>query len=182
MGDGPEGPDRPWHHRHIAARSPALLVTRSIVKPLTRLTSSLQAHRRRRYRGAGRGRQAPRRIRHHRARRDRCARRRSAGRPANACTRTKKPKCAATASAASSCRNCPSSLDVQVNAIAESVETSARNLVDTARSMHSVSRIRASRGRRRLACKPDDGGTRRHRGCGERTTRRRHQRDQRARA
>ena len=48
------------------------------------------------------------------------------------------------------------SLDAEVKAIADSVETSARNLVDTARSMQSVSISARQRSRRRVAYQQDD--------------------------
>lgn len=114
------------------------LVTRSIVKPLTRLTSSLQ-------RIAGGDIEAPVEGVKRRDEFGTIARAVIDVRDAISRQTTERMHQDEEAKAHSDgerrklLSQLSESLDVQVNAIAESVETSARNLVDTARSMHSVS-------------------------------------------
>ena len=116
----------------------AMLVTRSIVKPLSRLTSSLQ-------RIAGGDIEAP--VEGVKRRdefgtiaravidvRDAISRQ-----TAERMHQDEEAKAHSDSERRKLLSQLSESLDVQVNAIAESVETSARNLVDTARSMHSVS-------------------------------------------
>ena len=116
----------------------SVLVTRSIVKPLTRLTSSLQ-------RIAGGDIEAPVEGVKRRDEFGTIARAVIDVRDAISRQTTERMHQDEEAKAHSDgerrklLSQLSESLDVQVNAIAESVETSARNLVDTARSMHSVS-------------------------------------------